>query len=215
MADNPSAARVIPSSVADWSLEFQQAARRSTYTLKHGDHSTVYYDVASFFLGLRNSEEYTVDRAKVRSTHGLGEIIANAMGLCDRKEIGRLAFIERGKGEAIGILPAMTTFLQQADLRSCIVRPRKRLKLERILGPSISPGEKILLVSDVATTGRTLVEAARCLKDAGGTVEHAFVIYDRDEGARARLAGISIELHAFDDQDQYRAVLRTELEAET
>jgi orotate phosphoribosyltransferase len=177
-------------------LGLHRAARRSTYTLNNGAHSDVYFDVTSYLMGLRDSEEYEVDLARERSGSELNDIVEKLRSICEANEIGRIAFIEPNSGEAIGILPAVTTFLSRIDLPSCVVRPRKRLKIERILGAPISSGEEILLVSDVATTGRTLIEAARVLQAARGRVAHAFVIYDRGETACERLAEAGIQLHA-------------------
>ncbi len=195
MAENSSQARAPVSEFPRLNLGLHRSARRSTYTLNNGAHSGVYFDVTSYLMGLRDSEEYEVDLAMERSGSELDDVIEELRSICKSNEIGRIAFIEPDSGRAIGILPAMTTILSRIDLPSCVVRPRKRLKIERILGAPIYGGEEILLVSDVATTGRTLIEAARVLQAANGRVAHAFVIYDRGETAFERLAEAGIQLH--------------------
>ena len=57
------------------------------------------------------------------------------------------------------------------------------------------PGDRVLLVDDLATTGLSLKMAARAIRAEGGVVEDAFVLLDREEGARERLAEIGIDLH--------------------
>lgn len=206
-----SSQRIMYPELRSWSLAFQRAARRSTYTLSSGSHSNVYFDVATFLLGLRDSEEYTVDLAKERSGKYLDLIIERLSAICESAHVGKIAFIGPDSGQAIGMLPTVTTVINRLDRPTCIVRPYKRLKIERIIGAPIVPGEDILLISDVATTGRTLVDAAHCLQAAGGRVGHAFVIYDRQENARQRLEEAGITLHAIDDHDQYQAFLKAAL----
>ncbi|MCE4603558.1 MAG: orotate phosphoribosyltransferase [Aeropyrum sp.] len=56
------------------------------------------------------------------------------------------------------------------------------------------PTGKVVLVDDVATTGRSLASACRTLSSAGYTVTAALVIVDRGEGARERLREAGVEL---------------------
>lgn len=57
-------------------------------------------------------------------------------------------------------------------------------------------GRRVALIDDVATSGESVLKAADEIARAGGTVEDAIVIVDREEGARAKLAGRGIALHA-------------------
>ncbi|MCW4026643.1 MAG: orotate phosphoribosyltransferase [Candidatus Bathyarchaeota archaeon] len=73
-------------------------------------------------------------------------------------------------------------------------KPRLRGRERRVEGV-LMPGDRVLLVDDLATTGLSLKRAARAIKAEGGVVEDAFVVLDREEGARERLAEIGIDLH--------------------
>ncbi len=59
----------------------------------------------------------------------------------------------------------------------------------------IEEGSKILLVDDVGTTGQSLINAIKALKDAKMTVKDAFVIVNRLEGAKEALASEGVKLH--------------------
>jgi len=49
-------------------------------------------------------------------------------------------------------------------------------------------------VSDVATTGRTMLDAVRVVRDSGVNVVAAAVLYDREEGALNDLKRAGIKL---------------------
>jgi orotate phosphoribosyltransferase len=54
----------------------------------------------------------------------------------------------------------------------------------------------VIIVDDVATTGKALIEAKQALDAIGVRVEKAMVIVDRGEGARESLAAAGLELEA-------------------
>ncbi|MGB9002621.1 MAG: orotate phosphoribosyltransferase [Nitrosotalea sp.] len=74
----------------------------------------------------------------------------------------------------------------------------------------IIQGTKILLVDDVGTTGQSLVNAIRALKDAKMIVTDAFVIVNRFEGARELLASEGVRLHEVMDVMQISSILHDE-----
>lgn len=71
----------------------------------------------------------------------------------------------------------------------------------------IIQGTKVLLVDDVGTTGQSLVNAIRALKDAKMIVTDAFVIVNRFEGARELLASEGVKLHEVMDVIQISSIL--------
>jgi orotate phosphoribosyltransferase len=74
----------------------------------------------------------------------------------------------------------------------------------------IMQGTKVLLVDDVGTTGQSLVNAIRTLKDAKMIVTDAFVIVNRFEGARELLASEGVRLHEVMDVIQISGILHEE-----
>lgn len=71
----------------------------------------------------------------------------------------------------------------------------------------ITQGTKILLVDDVGTTGQSLINAIRALKEAKMIVTDAFVIVNRFEGARELLASEGVKLHEIMDVIQISSLL--------
>ena len=62
-----------------------------------------------------------------------------------------------------------------------VERPAGTFELRR--GFSIEPGEKILMVEDVVTTGLSSREAIRCIEAEGGVVIAAAALVDRSAGS--------------------------------
>jgi len=62
-----------------------------------------------------------------------------------------------------------------------VERPTGTFELRR--GFALSPGEKILMVEDVVTTGLSSREAIAAITAAGGAVVHAACLVDRSDGA--------------------------------
>ncbi len=63
----------------------------------------------------------------------------------------------------------------------------------------IAPGNRVLLVDDLVTTGLSLRNAAKAVTAEGGIVTDAVALLDRDEGGKEKLRQNSIELHALLD----------------
>jgi len=68
---------------------------------------------------------------------------------------------------------------------------------ERRVEGLLSPGEKILIVDDLITTGKSTGEAIEAIRSEGGLVEDAVVLIDREEGGAKHLKTMGVTLHAF------------------
>lgn len=62
-----------------------------------------------------------------------------------------------------------------------VERPTGTFELRR--GFSLEPGDKVLMVEDVVTTGLSSREAIRCIEDEGGEVVAAAALVDRSAGS--------------------------------
>lgn len=75
---------------------------------------------------------------------------------------------------------------------------RSKVKLhgrERQIEGIIMPGNRVLLIDDLITTGLSLRKAAEAVRAEGGLVTDALVLLDREEGGKQRLAKGNIKLH--------------------
>ncbi len=76
------------------------------------------------------------------------------------------------------------------------VRPRVRLHgRERRVEGMVMPGDRVLLVDDLATTGLSLRKSAKAIRAEGGVVTEAVVLLDREEGGRRKLEDVGVTLH--------------------
>ena len=207
--------RLSPLGQKAWSIQFQRSARRSTYTLAAGGHSEVYYDMIEFLLGHSDNETYNAGDA-VRRQEELATVIESKLKplIIDFK-IARLAFIEPAGARASGVIPAMTQISEKAGVPACVVRLRKRLFREQIKGAPVLPQENIIVITDVATSGSTVAEAAACLRAHGARVDHAFVVFDREDGAERKLSELGITLHSADSISSYNNFCKEEDEQAT
>ena len=85
------------------------------------------------------------------------------------------------------------------SLEKPLVYVRKEIKhhgREKMVEGILSPGNKILLVDDVITTGHNILAALQTLRAEGGVVEDALVLVDREEGGKQHLNKEGVKLHA-------------------
>jgi orotate phosphoribosyltransferase len=75
----------------------------------------------------------------------------------------------------------------------------EKLENERLVEGELRPGWNVVVVGDLADTGRTILSAAQAVEDEGGEVSAAVVLIDRLEGAREKLSKQGIALHAVTD----------------
>jgi orotate phosphoribosyltransferase len=65
-----------------------------------------------------------------------------------------------------------------------IIRKKERAHgTGKLIEGNMKSGDRILLVEDVTTTGRSVVAAAEIIRKEGGIVNRVLVVVDREEGA--------------------------------
>ena len=111
-------------------------------------------------------------------------------------EIGTENF-ERIAGIPIAGIPFASLIAYHLQKPFLYIRKDIRLhgRQRRIEG-IIAPGDRVLLVDDLITTGLSLRRAARAIKTEGGVVNEAVVFLDREEGGKEKLEKNGIRLHA-------------------
>lgn len=101
-----------------------------------------------------------------------------------------------GADAIVGAVAALS-FIESKPLNAFIVRKsaKEHGTQRQVEGPALKEGSEVILVDDVATTGKSIVEAKQALDRINVVVKKAIVIVDRLEGARENLAkeGIVLE----------------------
>ena len=112
-----------------------------------------------------------------------------------KKELGKEGF-DRIAGIPTAGIPFASLIAYQLGKPFLYIRQHVRLHgRERRIEGIIMPGDRVLLVDDLITTGRSLRKAAKAIRAEGGLVNHALVLLDREEGGKQRLAEDNISLH--------------------
>ena len=108
-----------------------------------------------------------------------------------------------GADSILGALGSLS-FQENMPLNTFIVRkaPKPYGKQQQIEGPILKENARVVVIDDVATTGKSFVRSIEVLRKLGAQVVKAICIVDRHEGARDVLAGIDCDLISiFDSSD--------------
>jgi orotate phosphoribosyltransferase len=98
-------------------------------------------------------------------------------------------------GVALGAVPLAAATSIAAGVPYVVVRKAKKEygTSNRIEG-AFAAGERVVVLEDVATTGRSALDAVDALRAAGAVVDRVLVVVDRQEGAAELLADHDVEL---------------------
>jgi len=80
-----------------------------------------------------------------------------------------------------------------------MIYPRKETKaygLGRDIEGAWTPGERVVIIEDLITSGGSTIKTAERLRQAGLVVEHALVLIDREQGGVQNLAANGIAVHS-------------------
>ncbi len=100
-----------------------------------------------------------------------------------------------GADPMVGAVGSLS-FQNQRPVQTFIIRkaPKAHGKQQQIEGPSISSDQRIVIIDDVATTGKAFLESLDVLDKMGIKPLKAICIVDRNEGAKEALAARGCEL---------------------
>ena len=147
------------------------AVRFGDFTLTSGEKSDVYVDVKRAWTDPKRLDL-------------LARALAERVGSVDR-----LAGMELGAVPLV-VATALRTGHPYIVLRKALREHGTRQPFEG----NISPGLKVLLIEDVTTTGGSTLRSVEIVRAAGGVVDRALVVVDREAGAAARLAAAGVRV---------------------
>lgn len=98
-------------------------------------------------------------------------------------------------GPELGAIPLVTGMCLQGDIPFIIVRKEpKAYGTARHFEGRIVPGQRVVLVEDVITTGTQALKAAKLLRDFGAILDVCICVLDREEGGAEGFAEMGLEL---------------------
>jgi orotate phosphoribosyltransferase len=150
------------------------AVRFGEFELSHGGTSEYYVDTYRFETDPDALERVTDAFAARLDADGVDATLA---------------------GVALGAVPLAAATSIAAGVPYVVVRKAKKEygTSNRIEG-AFEAGERVVVLEDVATTGRSALDAVDALRAAGAVVDRVLVVVDRQEGAAELLADHDVEL---------------------
>jgi orotate phosphoribosyltransferase len=162
------------------SLLNKEALKRGEFILSSGKKSNYYLD----------------GRVITLTPEGAYLVASIILELFRGKGIDAIGGPTLGADPIVGAIGALS-YIKTIPVKTFIVRKaaKEHGTQRQVEGPALPKGSKVILVDDVATTGKALIEAKQALDKIGITADKAVVIVDRCEGAKENLAkeGLSLE----------------------
>lgn len=144
-------------------FEAAEAILKGHFILSSGLHSDTYLQCARVLMSPPRAEKLCkalAEKLRATITQNIDLVVAPAMGgVVVGYEMGRQLGVE-------------TIFCE---------REAGEFTLRR--GFRIEPGQRVLMVEDVVTTGKSSMEAVRCVESAGGVVVGEASLIDRSNGS--------------------------------
>ncbi len=151
-----------------------------------------------FILSSGKVSDYYLDGRVITLTPEGAYLVASIiLDYIKDNHIDAVGGLTLGADPIVGAI-ACLAHLNNISLRTFIVRKaaKEHGTQRQIEGPTLEPGLNVLLVDDVATTGKAILEAKEALEKIGIKPARALVIVDRQEGASENLAASGLRLEA-------------------
>jgi orotate phosphoribosyltransferase len=165
--------------------------RTGSFKLSSGETSNVYFNMKQTMMFPKGAELSA--RAFLQIVHHLGMEYVSGLEMGAVPVIGSMAAIS-----SVDRNPIHTTFVRKA------AKAHGTKDLIEGLGPNETlRGKHVLVIDDVSTTGRSILQAITAVREAGGIVDHAACIVNRSEGGDQLLAHAGVELHSILHVDEF------------
>lgn len=149
-----------------------------------------------FILSSGKVSNYYLDGRVITLTPEGAFLVANIMlDAIRNKKIDAIGGPTLGADPIVGAI-AIASHIRKMPLKTFIVRKAAKGHgaKRQIEGPRLKKKAKVIIIDDVATTGKALIEAKSALDKIGVNVVGAMVIVDRCEGAKENLKGSGVKL---------------------
>lgn len=112
--------------------------------------------------------------------------------------------IDKVAGPALGAVPIATAISLESKLPLLMIRKEKKgYGTSKLIEGELEENDEVIVVEDVTTTGGSLLKAIKAIQDNGGTVKRAFVVVDRNEGAKEAFDEEGIVLEPLINVDEF------------
>lgn len=140
-------------------------------------------------LSSGKQSNYYLDAKRVTLTAEGAYLAAKLiLKLLDKEKIAAIGGPTLGADPIVGAIAALS-HAQGKPINTFIVRKEaKKYGMQRFIeGPPIPRTNKVIIIEDVVTTGRSVLKAIKAVRKAGGRVSKVIALVDRLGGAAERL----------------------------
>jgi len=142
-----------------------------------------------FELSHGGTSDYYVDKYLFETDPDCLQLVAEAFA--ERVGDTKLA------GVALGAVPLVAVTSVETGNPYVVVRKKtKEYGTAKRVEGRFDEGEEVVVLEDIATTGKSALDAVEALREMGAVVDRVLVVVDREEGARELLADHDVELEA-------------------
>lgn len=139
--------------------------------------------------GLRS--QYYVDKYLFETKPGVLRRVATFLGEMLPAQTDRLA------GPELGAVALTTAVSLETGLPFSIVKKQsKDYATKLMIEGELYPGEKVVVIEDILTTGRAAIQAANQVKLVGAHVLKVLAVIDREQGASQNIASAGYKSEA-------------------
>jgi len=159
----------------------KEALKRGKFMLSSGKESNYYLD----------------GRVITLSPEGAYLVAGIILDMLKTETLDAIGGPTLGADPIAGALAALS-YLNKQPIKTFIVRKQAKEHGARkqVEGPELKKGARVILIDDVATSGKAILEAKQALDKIGVLAEKAIVIVDRSQGAAENLAEFGLKLQS-------------------
>ena len=159
----------------------QEALKRGKFLLSSGKESNYYLD----------------GRIITLSPQGAYLVASIILDMLKDEVLDAIGGPTLGADPISGALAALS-YINEQPIKTFIVRKQAKEHgtQRQVEGPELKKGARVILIDDVATSGKAILEAKQALDKIGVIAQKAIVIVDRGEGAVENLAKVGIKLES-------------------
>jgi orotate phosphoribosyltransferase len=145
----------------------------------------------------RESNYYLDGRVITLTPEGAYLVAAIILDMVKDEALDAIGGPTLGADPIVGALAALS-YIDGKPIKTFIVRKQAKEHgtQRQVEGPELKKGSRVILVDDVATSGKAIMEAKLTLDKIGVTIDKAIVIVDRSEGAADNLAKAGLKLES-------------------
>lgn len=159
----------------------KEALKRGKFVLSSGKESSYYLD----------------GRVITLTPEGAYLVASIILDMIKGEDLDAVGGPTLGADPIVGAL-AVLSHINNQPIKTFIVRKQAKEHgtQRQVEGPALKKGARVILVDDVVTSGKAIMEAKLALDKIGVIADKAIVIVDRSEGAVDNLAKVGLKLES-------------------